>query len=224
MLAPSWTGHIAIGPWLRGEKYKRFYGAQFTNEGYVNGIQRFFALCNKRDVRVFDSMKGFFEPFLDSQEDVQKELSRIVNPRIKQAVDSIANEGSFVAVHIRRGDFSTLGCAVDDDWYRNALRMAVESSCAQSRTCIRVFTDGYPDQVSFLQHEFPQEKVLIMPKAPAIQDILCMSRSEILVGTPGSTFSMWAAFLGQMPSIWSRRDMPTRLYPSDNRQKTIFVD
>lgn len=222
MLAPAWAGDFAIGPWLRGERHKRFYGLQFTNKGYIKGLQRLLSILFARDVAVFQDMKGFFEPFLDDQQYVKEELWRILSQGIKTNISSIVKGGKYLAVHIRRGDFSSLGCAFPNDWYVRAIQKALTLNEVSDRKLIRVFTDGFPDEVEFVAQNFPDEVVKVMPKAPAIQDIVAMSKACALVGSPGSTFSMWAAFLGQMPSIWNKADMPTRLYCLCD--KTIFVD
>ena len=43
-------------------------------------------------------------------------------------------------------------------------------------------------------------------------DLLALSRSELLIAS-GSTFSMWASYLGRMPVIW---------YPGRLKQKLYF--
>ena len=44
--------------------------------------------------------------------------------------------------------------------------------------------------------------------------MLALSRCKVLVSS-ASTFSMWASFLGQMPTIW---------FPGQMRQKLIIND
>ena len=46
----------------------------------------------------------------------------------------------------------------------------------------------------------------------AISDMIALSRCKVLVSS-ASTFSMWASFLGQMPTIW---------FPGQMRQKLII--
>ena len=57
---------------------------------------------------------------------------------------------------------------------------------------------------------------IVMPKAPAIQDGLSLSRARVLVATNRSTFSEWGAFLGRggNVSIWSAADKPPSLDPA----------
>lgn len=215
MIAPHWASVMRIGPWLRGERYKRYYGRSFTNRGYAGIWHRWLP-----GVKVFRGMDGFFEPFINEQDVVKDELWRNVNPQIASAVERVASEGSFIGVHIRRGDFKTAGLCTPDEWYVQAIKLAVETIGCEN-PLIRVFSDGYPEEVAFIARAFPAARVVVMPKAPAIQDILLLSKSKIAVCTPGSTFSMWAVFLGQMPSIWKKDCGLPQVYVGEERMTYV---
>lgn len=225
MIAPTWSRLSRIGPWLRGERYKRYYGGEFSNNGYISGFARWWLLVFHRGaIETFSGMKGFFEPIIGCQDIVRAELLRIVKPGILERVEQIASEGSFVGVHIRRGDFTGTHMVTSDDWYVKALHRALDTKLASERTCVRVFSDEYPEKLSFLKAAFPCEKIIIMPKAPAIQDILLLSRASILVCSSRSTFSMWGVYLNQVPSVWRDGDgfvRPPRLY--DKEARIIYV-
>lgn len=210
MIAPVWARISRIGPWLRGERYKRFYGGEFTNAGYAPRWRRWFG-----DVKVFCGMEGFFDPFIKEQRYIRDELWRIVSRRISDQVMKVADEGPFIGVHIRRGDFSSLGLATGNEWYVSAIAKALEND--KGVKTIRIFTDGYPEEVAFVAQVFPDLRVIVMPKAPAIQDILLLSMSAKMVCSPRSTFSMWAVFLGQMPSVWKSGESVPRLYSDADR-------
>lgn len=214
MIAPIWTRISRIGPWLRGERYKRYYGGEFTNGGYASRWHRWFG-----NVKVFRGMDGFFDPFIDEQRYIRDELWRIVSHRISNQVMKVVAEGPFIGVHIRRGDFSSTGLATGNEWYISAIAKALESG--KSIKTIRIFTDGYPDEVAFVAHAFPDLHVVVMPKAPAIQDILLLSKSTMMVCSPRSTFSMWAVFLGQMPSVWANGFKIPSIYLHED--KTIYA-
>lgn len=220
MIAPVWARITRIGPWIRKERYKRFYGNQFTNKGYVNRfwgmIYRMFGL-----VKVFRDLEGYFLPLLNNQEVIKEELYKIINPKILAQVDEVKMSGDYIGVHVRRGDFSHVGIATADDWYIRAIREALSHESANGHRYIRVFSDGYPSEVEFIQKNFPNEKVVIMPKAPAIQDILLLSNSKVIVCSPLSTFSMWAVFLGQMPSVWRKGDELPQMYVGN--QEVIYA-
>lgn len=224
MIAPVWTRLTRIGPLLRGERYKRYYGGEFTNNGYVSGIRRWWLLhFNKGSIRTFRGMDGFFDPFIKNQKIIKEELSRIIAPSILLEVQRIVQEEPYVGVHVRRGDFVVAGLLTPDEWYIRAIEAALKSAADQGVDIhtIRVFTDGYPDEVAFISKAFMRHKVVVMKKAPAIQDVLAMSNAVILVCTADSTFSMWAVFLGQIPSVWRKGCRVPNLYLGEGR--CLFV-
>jgi hypothetical protein len=54
-----------------------------------------------------------------------------------------------------------------------------------------------------------------------ITDLLAMSAASILVGS-NSTYSRWAVFLGNMPSIWVKKDVEEER-PSDRETPILYV-
>jgi len=62
---------------------------------------------------------------------------------------------------------------------------------------VTVFSDGTDEQLA---------PVLSLPgvrrAAPAVVDLIRMSRARVLVTTGTSSFSAWAAYLGGMPTPW----------------------
>jgi len=221
MIAPQWVHLCRIGTWMRKERDKRFYLNQFSESNYVSGVERWALLCLCRNrVQFFSGMKGFFDSFITERNVVYNELMRIVNPTIRNEVEKIAKECPYIAVHVRRGDFKVAGILTDDAWYLRAIRTAVSDDVAQGVSTIRVFSDARPDELKFIAEAFPEKEVVFMPSAPAIKDILLLSKSKILVCTPRSTFSMWSVFLGQQPSIWQDGPvelLPPRLYTGENK-------
>lgn len=222
MLAPQWVNIMRIGPLLRRERSMRYYFGEFTNKGYIGGLTRrivsvLFVHCSASEMmastksRIVDFrwVKGeFFSPILDHQAKIKDELMRIVNPSILKLSQEVPPSG-FIGVHIRRGDFSVIGQSVGDDWYVEAITRA-QTELGSSSFPILVFSDSDPKDLSGICSKFTN--IRVMPKAPAIQDLLMLSRAKILVGTCRSTFSMWAVFLGQMPSIWGRIEIPPPMY------------
>ena len=226
IIAPHWARLTRIGPWLRGERYKRYYGGDFTNNGYIKGLRKWWLLHFKRNqIFIEQGMKDRFLPFIEYQFEVKKELYSIVNPEIIQRSEEIRGNdgGNYVAVHVRRGDFNQVGRRTEDEWFVRALSTALELNEAKSCSAIRVFSDGYPEELRFLLERFTTERIVVMPKAPAIQDILMLSNAKVLVCSPRSTFSMWGVFLGQMPSVWREGTglVPPELYTA--RSKMILV-
>lgn len=224
MLAPQWVNVCRIGPWLRGERDKRYYLRNFSNEGMIRGLRRHLVLKSFHHVPEseyppfvqsggtsacvvdFRGMDRFFEPFLMDQPYVYNRLLAITSETILAPLRQLPEE-IFIGVHIRRGDFLKGGIAIPDTWYVKAVTRAMRAIDASGTPLtIRVFSDAQPEAFQFLSDAFPL--VTFMPKAPALQDLLHLSRCAALVGTSRSTFSMWAAFLGQMPSFWHPCEKP----------------
>ena len=215
MMAPQWTHFIRIGPWLRGEQDKRYYLNQFTNEGYVSN---WFGLRPKIcQTKVFSGMEGYFEPFLDARALIKNELWKIVNPRLAANAKEVGKE-KFIGCHIRRGDFVTIGQGTGDEWYIAGIR---EARRIVGNLPVRIFSDAEVEKLRGITDAV--ENSVIMPHCAAVQDLLSLSLSQVLVCTPCSTFSMWAVFLGQMPSVWAKsRPLPPKLYAGEPR--LILVD
>ena len=161
---------------------------------FKDGIVRISGADNDRSMRIM----------LGHRDYICSRLKLITNPRILDFVDEISLE-PFVGVHVRRGDFKINGLAISDAWYIRAIGYALEKS---GLSLVRVFSDGLPEEVSFIVKAFPKCRVVIMPKAKPLSDIWALSRSDIVVGSSGSTFSIWAVALGQMPSIWNPVNAP----------------
>lgn len=220
MVAPAWCRCSRIGPWLRRERYKRFYRGEFTNRDYISGLKRWCILnLPGIRVRIFDKMNCFFDPIIGEHDILFDELIRIANPKILNAVKSVISDGPYIGVHIRRGDFSGTHMMTTDDWYIKAINKALSTPYAVGHKFIRIFSDEYPERLQFLKEAFPLENIVLMPKAPAIQDILLLANSSIAVCSSRSTFSMWGAYLRQIPSVWRDGDelvRPPRLYAKES--------
>ena len=208
MLAPQWVKFKRIGPWLRREKYKRYYLNMITNNGYVKGFKRLFILGfksrfnedeidgRKDGVCCVHGMGNYFGDFNKERDFVKAELLKITNPMILSGMKKLPSK--FIGVHIRRGDFATIGFARDNDYYIRAISKAMEQRGMQGAP-ILVFSDAFPAELEYLKIF---DNLTIMPKASALQDLLSLASATVLIGTNRSTFSEWALFLGGMRSYW----------------------
>ena len=218
MIAPKWTDIMRIGPWVRREKYKRYYFGDFTNEGYINnrcGLLANPLILRILGVKVFSGMEGFFDPFLAECAFVKEELRRITNPLLLARASNIGKE-PFIGVHVRRGDFVRSGSQISDEWYVSAIKKSLEIVGALP---VKIFSDAYADELARIVGNVGN--VEIMPPAPAIQDLLSLSYARAVICTTNSTFSMWAVFLGQNLSIWPRGASVPNLYI--NGMSPVFV-
>lgn len=214
LIAPAWTNFWRIGPIVRREKDKRLYLGQFTNDGYVKGLSRFLRLVCLRhvDEHKYNGEQNCVVKFSGHEEGmrfvlkhldiVKSELLRITDSTINKRLDELPQR--FIGVHLRLGDFARIGFALDADYYRRAIRRALHVCGMDTPICL--FSDAKDGQIPYLAAEFPTLE--IMPKAPALQDILSLSRAKVLVATNRSTFSAWAAVLGNMPNYWDKNGEP----------------
>lgn len=227
MIAPQWVKVFRIGPWIRGERDKRMYINQFGNYGYIKGVKRWkllhlrkhllehYSETAKTGIVVFSGQKHNLLDICSRRDDLRKEL-------FAQAVPSICNRlrclpDRFIAVHIRRGDFRSIGRTLPESYYIRGIRMAAEQT---TRVPILVFSDAATDELRFLKeigHDL-YSRINIMDPAPALHDVLALSKASVFVCTNGSSFSEWAAFLGGMPTFWSGS-----AYPIDERKLSGIV-
>jgi hypothetical protein len=215
MLAPTWF-KVRIGPYRRRESDKRRYDRLFTNAGYVHGPRRLALLATARRIEEgadlptrgtrpavvrFSGLGEFLGPAIGRSAEVAAELRRITRPEFLPP-----DRGErFVAMHVRAGDFT----AADEAklragefnmrlplvWY---VAVATQLRSIFPFVSLRVFSDGSPAELAPIL-AVPGTK--LVTGGSAITDLLDLSAAACLVAS-GSTFSSWAAFLGQVPSIW----------------------
>ena len=135
------------------------------------------------------------EPFFGEHDYILGRLRSIADPGILKRVESLSMS-AYIGVHVRRGDFCSTRLAIDDKWYVEAIREARKSA---GNLPVWVFSDAPPRQLRGITSKF--DDITIMPKMPALQDLLVLSNAKMIVGTSRSSFSYWAIYLGQSPSI-----------------------
>ena len=214
MLAPNWVKVNRIGPLIRFERDKRYYFGQFTNKGYIGGLQKLFILLRHKSfseseysalsegVCTFSGMGNYFKDISGAGDILLNELYRIANIRVVDELMKLPKR--FIGVHIRRGDFVVGGLAIGGDYYIRAIEKAVDVIGDES-VPILIFSDARKTELEYLMHI---KGVEIMPSKSALHDLLALAKSDVLVGTNNSTFSGWAAFLGRMKSIWAKDEKP----------------
>jgi len=211
-LQTTWK-NLKIGTFLRKERDKRMYFDLFTGKDGVGGLKKFLLLNFTNKVKYFSSMDALFEPFKHDHNFVKTELLKIINPyHIEKAEEFNPNS---VALHIRMGDFEepeNEQLLRNGAWnYRLPLKWyiaMINKIRLKSNLPIYIFSDATDKEL---------EEILAFDNCKrayfgsAISDMIALSRCKILVSS-ASTFSMWASFLGQMPTIW---------FPGQMRQKLI---
>lgn len=227
-VAPTWP-QVKLGPLLRGEFDSRNYFSLFRAlPTDMRGMRRLWVLlvrkrvpeqmltqANPGDVIETSGLEGLFEGLLDHPVFLREELIAMLAVNRMPQMESAYGCAAAVAVHVRYGDFSAVDQQVSKsgganrrqpiEWYV----AAVEAACRflGENTQINVFSDAEDRELAPL---------LALPMARrvrgnnAIEDILLISRHRVLIAS-GSTFSMWASFLGQMPTIWFPGQMKFQL-------------
>ena len=225
---------IKIGPFLRGELDTRGYNNLFY-ETNISGIRKFFLLLfGKRimesdakeyeldksigpKILIFSGMGNQMQDILHDNEIVKKELINITNKEILDQVESFDGKG--VSIHIRMGDFyipksedeirnGKKNCRLPIEWYVKMIDKIRSYSGKELQ--VNIFSDGSEDD---LKDILSINNVKRHYYGSAIADMLAISKSEILIAS-NSTFSLWASYLGRMPTIW---------FPGTHRFK-LFVE
>ncbi|CAM6054515.1 unnamed protein product [Sphagnum tenellum] len=225
MLAPLWWS-IKIGPVLRGEFSLRRYGKMFrAHPDEIVGLRRALRLLmpgpRKRIyVRVGDQFyetepsgltvvkavmgKFSFDGLHPHRAFIRQRLLEILITQPEQQPQW--GNGAYAAAHIRLGDFAepkTNLLQIDDvegiriplDWYRKAI---LRVRALHPNLPIYVFSDGYEYELRSIL-DIPDVRIHREPND--VGDLLALAQARLLIGS-NSTFSRWAAFLGNMSSIW----------------------
>jgi hypothetical protein len=223
MLAPRWF-KLRLGPYLRREPDKRRYERLFRSAAYTRGPAKAVLLLRARAIdestassmdpdRVvvarFSGLGDCFKPLIGRAGLVGKELRRITRPNLLPETA----DAPFIAVHVRLGDFAD-SLRQPLDWYRDAV---VRTRADLGRGLwVRVYSDGGADE---LQPLLSLPGVEFVQGRPAITDLLDLSQASAIVGS-SSTFSMWGAFLGEVPTIW----YPGRMWQSATQDPQLQVE
>jgi hypothetical protein len=215
-IAPTWR-QIKLGPILRNEPDKRFYGDLFDcSSGYVTGWKKLRLLATLprldeesgvrglRDtakgaegsaIVVFQGWRGYFGDIGSDHQLVHRELIAMTRARHKGGLDFDFERS--ICAHVRLADFKVGGQQTDVAWFVESVKELRRHLGADTR--VHVFSDGSDDELRPL---LALSNVRRLTFGSSIADILALSRSRVLLGSRASTFSMWPAYLGRMPVVW----------------------
>lgn len=156
-----------------------------------------------QDFRVADQ---FIDTFGKSALTLKNESNELI--RMSESL----NEKKVMAIHVRRGDylnykdsFGLLG----NSYYLNAVKILNEK---REFSSVMIFTDS-PELVGDLRNQLTMESHIVEPEALSTSEtLILMSRCSGLV-TSNSTFSFWAAILGNdlnvvVPNPWFKSNDP----------------
>ena len=221
MVAPRWL-QVRLGPYLRREMDKRSYHKLFRRNTYLHGWRRLWLLLfatrflaeRESQARVGHGARlvifendvhdntRFFRAIFARHQEVLSELLRIA--RAEQIPETYAHD-TFIGIHVRMGDFTavtdpsafstTSNAQLPLTWYRDML-LSIRRQAGHEFHA-RVFSDG---DAKALRPLLQLSNVSLASPYSALYDILALSQAIAIISS-GSGFSMWAAYLGQVPRV-----------------------
>lgn len=228
LVAPTWP-QIEYRKLLRGEvDLSRHYAGYFTAlPQWCNGAQRRYHLRTGRriteaeaasarddEVIVFSGFDGYCDPIAHQHAYVRDTLRSITRPRHLRGLAQDFSRS--ISLHVRRGDFEhatpdelragKLNQRIPLEWYIEMLH-GVRHNLGRPAPAY-VFSDGTDAELAQLLAVPGCQRVTF---GSAIADLWALSNANLLVAS-GSTFSMWASYLGRMPVIWHPGQLRCRLY------------
>ncbi|MGI5967473.1 MAG: alpha-1,2-fucosyltransferase [Anaerotruncus rubiinfantis] len=231
MLWPTWPS-LKLGPWLRNERDKRTYIHLFENNGIdLAGWSKYRRLMfgKKRrydpdmpiqslpeeTVVLYDRYAMDFNGLKEYRREIVDYIQSHLGQKGRQA---LAFDGAnAVNLHVRLGDFAvdTSGsvngknnCRIPISWFCHVVN-AVKQVCPGM--VFHVFSDGSDEELRDLLAMDNVERVFF---GNSVADIMALSKAPLIIAS-GSSFSMWARFIGNCNSI---------SFPSQKKDDTADAD
>jgi|SRR5579863_2525270 len=231
-IAATWP-QLCHRQWMRWDRDKRCYTGLFDEkQGTVSGARKLLLLATARHINehdflrypeehrdgvvVFSGMDGYFADLLDDQCLIRDALLKATRRRHRVGPGQELSRA--ICVHVRLGDFipsdgalspfgdSSFNIRQPIHWFVGivrSLRVAIDSGVR-----VAIFSDGDDEELRPLL-ELPNcDRVCC---GSSLADLLALSTAGVLVAS-GSTFSMWAAYLGRMPVIWPKAQRRQKLH------------
>ena len=216
---PTWPS-LKPGAIIRREKDKRFYADLFRNRsGYVDGLKKQF-LIHRRDavtvnareydysriggdsVILYKYFQMGFADLIAHVDEIREEVIRNLSRKSRRGLEG--DMSRCVNVHVRLGDFANnqngLNAGRDNmrieiGWYASLVRQI--KALVGDDVVFNIFSDGSDEELKDLLAIPGVRRVFY---GNSLADILALSRAPLMVAS-GSSFSLWARFLGQCSSI-----------------------
>ena len=241
LIWPTWPS-IKIGPWLRHEKDKRTYIGLFSNNSDMcGGIRKYIKLCfgkkihtknldeikwdslGENDVVIYEDFNlapGEFQMNFNGTREYRDKIADIIYSNLgKKGKKALAFDASkAICVHVRLGDFAKTTAAIDTgknnmriqiNWYVSVVNKLREA--AGWTVPVFVFSDGTDEELNELLSLPELQRITF---GNSIGDIVGLSRSPIMISS-GSSFSLWARFLGNCSSISYPNQIKDRVHTGE---------
>jgi hypothetical protein len=234
IIAPTWSS-VRFGPLLRRERSLRRYGTMFRAHpdeirGFMKAARLALLWLGHKRVQIRSGQRASYAAFRGLTIVEAPEFTFVglhphrdmIRSRLLEILSAPPTEmpkwgaGDYAAAHIRRGDFTAAqshslrrsfrdGERIPLAWYEHAIRR-VRASFPELP--VRIFSDGHAHELADV---IAIDGVSLRREPSDVADLLSLAQARLLIGS-NSTFARWAAFLGDMPSIWPNtelRDQPT---------------
>lgn len=203
---PTW-GKFSIGTYIRREKDKRHYFGLFKPVG-TYGIKKIFLLAfykknsydnNNSHAKIItvSGLGNYFKDLIEHQSIVNDFFKQCIKQKHLKKIEK-HNFSYVIGVHVRLGDFPD-EIRIDINWYRKII-LDLNKRLNEDYK-IYVFSDGTDRELEPITSIANVKKVFF---GNALCDILALSKCKLIIGSH-STFSGWGAFLGQVPTVFSKR-------------------
>lgn len=238
LIWPTWTS-IKIGPWIRHEKDKRLYNDLFKNNtSMIDGIPKYKILCLSRkiscvdfdcvdwsdikinDVIIYSGFRMNFNGLLAYRKKIVEVITECLGDKGMIAMKYDASHE--LNVHVRLGDFSPTNKSALEKGQNNT-RIRIEwyvamvnkvRQAAGWRVPVNVFSDGTDEE---LQKLLSMDCVERKTFGNSIGDIIGLSKAPLMIAS-GSSFSLWARYIGECNSISYPNQIKDRVV-TDQRNK-----
>jgi hypothetical protein len=243
LIAPTWPS-IKIGPLLRRERSLRQYGTMFgAHPDEISGVAKLVRLASlwsghsRLVIRVGQpgrpAASGLTIVEVPTHEftfvGLHPHRDLIRNRLIEILLAPPSNPpswgaGAYAAAHIRLGDFRASQSDDPRRSFRDGERIPLAwyvRTIKQVRSIypvpVHVFSDGHEYELAEIARI---EGVTLRREPNDVADLLALAQARLLIGS-NSTFSRWAAFLGNMSSIWPNTQL--REQPTATETRILYV-
>lgn len=225
LIVSPW-GRLKIGPLLRGEKSRRFYFGYFKNTNSLSYfkqqlILRSYNRINEPEIAVLTSdhsqaannlyvfhkvshWSDYFKGLKEQRDFIRDALYSMLEEKHRDELATL--DTPVIGIHVRLGDFLKLrpgeeyakvgNARAPLDYYKSIIEGVRKIHGAALP--VTIFSDGQDAEIKELL-ELPN--VSRSNASSDITDLLLLSRSSLIVPTPGSTFGYWAGFLSDVPML-----------------------
>lgn len=230
VLSPNWN-EVRLGPWLRNERTKRYYANLFTNQDYYSRFRYYLQILIRQENKFYNplvsqveelsldegkrytriifnripSWNDYFQGLKEHQPFIKNRLIEMIRPSLLAHI--YQQPSPCIGIHIRMGDYREPKPGDDFAiqrtirtpilWFARVLQ-SVRDIAGYNLTAT-IFSDGYPHE---LQDILKLPNVSLSSNKCALNDLITLSRSQLIIASSHSSFSAWGSYLGQCPTIW----------------------